>query len=237
MTVTFLMPYFQRTPWCIWLPSGKIQRCCIICGKLFITQAAWVRRGDAASYCSLKCYGQVKRFEMRGRSHAARCNRCQVPLTDKNWIPSLRDRTYICAPCFRIYQSALYHDKKTRMTPEQKMIFRIKQNEYNRIWAQRMKLEVMSYYCKGQPQCVCCGEKELEFLSFDHILGGGTRHVKNLGNKRIFMWLKKNNYPDGFQVLCMNCNFAKGKIGYCPHERKNAALLSKEPTVYLGLAP
>jgi len=34
-------------------------------------------------------------------------------------------------------------------------------------------------------------------------------------------WLKKNNYPDGFQVLCMNCNLGKQRNnGVCPHHGK-----------------
>ncbi len=26
-----------------------------------------------------------------------------------------------------------------------------------------------------------------------------------------------NGYPDGFQVLCANCNMAKDRPGGCPH--------------------
>jgi hypothetical protein len=45
----------------------------------------------------------------------------------------------------------------------------------------------------------------------DHIEGGGTRaRLKTEPLKRhIYHWLKKNDYPDGFQVLCMNCQFIK----------------------------
>jgi hypothetical protein len=30
--------------------------------------------------------------------------------------------------------------------------------------------------------------------------------------------LIKNNFPDGFQVLCHNCNMSIGLYGYCPHQ-------------------
>jgi len=35
------------------------------------------------------------------------------------------------------------------------------------------------------------------------------------------IWIRKNNFPKGFQVLCMNCNWGKGhsKDNKCPHER------------------
>ena len=41
---------------------------------------------------------------------------------------------------------------------------------------------------------------------------------------------RKNNYPEGFQVLCSNCNFAKGKYGSCPHtwEDKNIELAPQQ---------
>ena len=38
----------------------------------------------------------------------------------------------------------------------------------------------------------------------------------------IYDWLKKNNFPPGFQVLCGSCNFAKGKYGSCPHTWENS---------------
>lgn len=38
----------------------------------------------------------------------------------------------------------------------------------------------------------------------------------------ITLWLKKNNYPPGFRVLCMNCNFSLGMRGYCPHQKEKA---------------
>jgi len=31
-------------------------------------------------------------------------------------------------------------------------------------------------------------------------------------------WLVTNNFPKGFQILCWNCNFAKGMLGKCPHQ-------------------
>jgi len=82
----------------------------------------------------------------------------------------------------------------------------------------RLKREVLTHY--GGCRCACCGESEIQFLSIDHIHGGGTQHRKQIGRRSMYAWLKKQGYPDGFQVLCMNCNFAKGSFGQCPHERE-----------------
>lgn len=68
-------------------------------------------------------------------------------------------------------------------------------------------------------KCVCCGEIEFAFLAIDHINGGGNKHRKIVGASSQFIrWLKKNNYPTGFQILCHNCNLAKGFYGACPHQ-------------------
>lgn len=68
-------------------------------------------------------------------------------------------------------------------------------------------------------ECSCCSENRYEFLTIDHVNNDGASHRKEFG-EAIGSWLKKNGYPAGFQVLCMNCNWAKGRYGECPHERE-----------------
>jgi hypothetical protein len=46
----------------------------------------------------------------------------------------------------------------------------------------------------------------------DHINGGGTKHRKSISTD-IYQWIKNNNYPDGFQVLCHNHNMEKAFYG------------------------
>ena len=55
--------------------------------------------------------------------------------------------------------------------------------------------------------CVCCGETEPAFLTFDHIGGGGEQHRKAdpLARKNIALWLIKHSFPEGFRLLCYNC--------------------------------
>lgn len=67
--------------------------------------------------------------------------------------------------------------------------------------------------------CACCGETEIRFLQIDHIENNGAEHRRELRTNRLDAWLKRNGYPEGFQVLCANCNFAKHTNGgTCPHE-------------------
>lgn len=70
-------------------------------------------------------------------------------------------------------------------------------------------------------KCKCCGEIEIEFLSLDHINGAKDRLDQLYKGKREYYMLKKKGYPKGkIQILCMNCNWAIGRIGYCPHKDK-----------------
>ena len=70
-------------------------------------------------------------------------------------------------------------------------------------------------------RCSCCGETTPEFLAIDHINNDGAQHRKLVGGgDRLYRWLIANNFPDGFQLLCHNCNVAKGIYGMCPHQRK-----------------
>lgn len=78
----------------------------------------------------------------------------------------------------------------------------------------RLRAAIFDHY---GTKCVCCGETEPKFLCIDHINGGGAKHVREIGGN-FYHWLKKSGYPEGFQVLCHNCNMAKGFYGSCPHQ-------------------
>lgn len=84
----------------------------------------------------------------------------------------------------------------------------------NSIWRKQREECLLHYGGK----CQCCNEDRYEFLSIDHIKGGGNKHRKEIGGKLV-RWLRKNNYPKDFRVLCYNCNLSLGHHGYCPHNK------------------
>ena len=104
-----------------------------------------------------------------------------------------------------------YHNK----SKEQKSKEVFKNKEYRR----KVRLEALEHY---GGKCSCCGERNKEFLCFDHINNDGAKHRKNMPDRSIAPWLRRHNYPEGFRVLCHNCNMARGIYGYCPHEKKEA---------------
>lgn len=71
-------------------------------------------------------------------------------------------------------------------------------------------------------KCQCCGEAMPQFLTLDHIKGKASMgEARDL--PRMYSWLNavKKGFPkDEYQLLCMNCNFAKGHFGSCPHTWK-----------------
>ena len=82
----------------------------------------------------------------------------------------------------------------------------------------RLKIAMVKKYSGGSSRCVCCGEERLRCLTFHHVHGGGTKHVKSLKNKSLPGFLYKNSPPlSDFSVLCFNCNKSVGHYGYCPH--------------------
>lgn len=70
-------------------------------------------------------------------------------------------------------------------------------------------LEVVAHYTKNRMTCESCNEDDMVVLSVNHINGNGTRHRKAIGfgGIKFYRWLIKNNYPEGYNILCMNCQF------------------------------
>lgn len=99
--------------------------------------------------------------------------------------------------------------------------------EYQRAWARNKYKEVRRIVLEHYGnKCKCCGESHPHFLAIDHINGGGTQHRKTIqSGSPMYHWIIKNNFPTDLQLLCHNCNSAKGFYGECPHEteRRNAA--------------
>ena len=118
--------------------------------------------------------------------------------------------------------------KEISQRPENKKL----RNEYT----SKLRLELLKHYSKllsksDIPCCNCCGENTyIEFLALDHIKGRKQMDLEpelvklgyssKLVSSQLIAWIIKNNFPEGFQILCHNCNNAKGFYGKCPHEMK-----------------
>ncbi|KKN30086.1 hypothetical protein LCGC14_0837630 [marine sediment metagenome] len=72
-------------------------------------------------------------------------------------------------------------------------------------WRKQIKLEMIAAYGGA---CVLCGERHWEFLTIDHINGGGNAHRKLVGVGAVFYRvLKSQGWPkDEYRLLCAGCN-------------------------------
>jgi hypothetical protein len=125
-------------------------------------------------------------------------------------------------------------DQWTLMTPTEKLSEKIrhrtrrenfsqeeldKERERGRRNVENMKFEVLYHYSFGtmtcmNPECeVPGGSKNPYSFCVEHINGGGKKHCEKLKKEgiHIYRWLIKNNFPEGFQIYCANCNMLKKK--------------------------
>lgn len=69
------------------------------------------------------------------------------------------------------------------------------------------RIITLQIYTNGKMECCLCGEDDIDVLSFDHIYNNGNIHRKEIKNCHIARWLIRNNFPEGYRVLCRNCNW------------------------------
>ena len=73
----------------------------------------------------------------------------------------------------------------------------------------RVKEEVLRHYGNGWLACVVCGYTDDRALSIDHIDNNGAKERKGINPGRFYFNLRNQNYPEGYQTLCMNCQWVK----------------------------
>jgi hypothetical protein len=100
-------------------------------------------------------------------------------------------------------------DKRNKKKKEYYYKNQYERQQYQLNKHRQTRLEVISHYSDGSMKCDKCGENHLEFLEIDHINGGGRKHRRDENINNIYSYLKSHNFPDGYKVLCANCNLEK----------------------------
>lgn len=151
---------------------------------------------------SPRCEGCGKTFARFGGTRTL-CAACRPPLTKpcgtcgKQFVGSMDQRRYCSVECREVQVA---DQRKTARDG--------------------LRMRALRAYSDGDtPSCSCCREFVPQFLALDHINGGGRKQRQELGGGGFWTWLRANNYPPGFRVLCHNCNFGRQiNGGVCPHE-------------------
>lgn len=85
----------------------------------------------------------------------------------------------------------------------------------------RLREEVLGVYSQGRRVCACCEEGIQQFLCIDHINNDGAEdrraHPNEATGYNLHKRLRREGYPEGYRVLCFNCNICTYIYGECPH--------------------
>lgn len=99
-----------------------------------------------------------------------------------------------------------YKQKWNREHKQHNRVVRIK-------YIARLKNGVLTHYGGGELRCVQCGFGDVRALTIDHINNNGNEYRRKLGmegnSQNFYYWLRRNDYPDGLQTLCYNCQMIK----------------------------
>lgn len=141
------------------------------------------------------------------------CNKCGIEQSVDEFYPRWRkgrasDLQARCSTCLGAGVK-VYRDKD-----------RPKWRKINRDSWQRVRSIVLTAY-GNKCNCPGCEVTEPHFLALDHVDGGGKKHREKFGTIGIYMDVIRRGFPSEFQLLCHNCNQAKGYYGECPHAQVN----------------
>lgn len=102
---------------------------------------------------------------------------------------------------------------------------RVSANENRKKWNAIVRVEMLLAFGGF---CECCGETDLRLLTFDHRLGNGADHRREIGGSQkansaiLFRWARKHmdEAQQMLRILCWNCNTGAWKSGTntCPHQ-------------------
>lgn len=173
------------------------------------------RPSDGSRYCNWDCYSQDRKKQAAERVAARAADIAENPVWSKRepgrvaYLRAYRQKRWddgICQSCKepRLEDYALCAACEDRRLARCK---RLRAAEQERI------LDAYGH------ACACCGERERLFLTVDHVNNDGAEHRKTF-NGDLYKWLIRQGFPDGFQILCFNCNMGKYRNGgVCPHHQ------------------
>lgn len=210
-------------------PHPKRKFYCVECTrKLHVAYTAKHREKQKQNPRIVTCKGCGKDFDAARNGRKWRCPECLLKY-QQEYAKKDKERHAQYSRNYRARMGEEYRQKMqrrrgellARMTPEQQAEFRRKECEKSARISATVREQVFAAY--GGYQCACCGETERLFLSIDHVANDGGEMRRNgthgTSGTAFYQWLKKNNFPDGFQVLCLNCNIGKHRNGgICPHK-------------------
>lgn len=137
------------------------------------------------------------------------CTRCEGKFIDSTKTKRMK----FCQECRKLPNHKLF---KRTYTWERSEKGRNHTKKYHKAKKAEYKKMVYDYY--GW-YCNCCDEDGEPFLTIDHVNNDGHLDRKqSITGIRLYQKIVADGFPAKYQILCMNCNFAKkNNEGICPH--------------------
>jgi hypothetical protein len=82
-------------------------------------------------------------------------------------------------------------------------------NNWKRLSHLKDKILAFYVYSDGTMKCSLCNSPNFSCLGLDHINGGGTHHrtTNPMANNNIYRLVMLQGFPEGYRLLCQNCNY------------------------------
>lgn len=154
-----------------------------------------------------------------------RCSDCRNVKSKKEFPINIYNKDGHLSFCFECEQKRNQRDyEKYLSMPEGEYEKRRKRrNEIAKMSNEEAILICYNHYCNGDIKCANPfhkhdnePERDMELLVIDHINGDGYKDVNpggsRIGGAALARKLIKNGFPDGYQILCMNCNWKKRHV-------------------------
>jgi hypothetical protein len=128
--------------------------------------------------------------------------------------PSMTDKTYYQ----RHREERLKYSRKYRQEHREEIRayrcgeqYRATHREWQARHLKKLRSDVLRHY-SPEMKCVKCGFPDERALVIDHVAGNARRsqNRRNCGYP-FYVELRDQGYPEGYQVLCANCNMIKQK--------------------------
>jgi len=128
-----------------------------------------------------------------------------------------------CSPCNRIMNREAYRRKQDSLSPEEFIDYRTSINKRRRVKNIQHKINALSHYSvKDYPICAnpfglhTEDVTDIDVLTIDHVNGGGNKHTddkgRRIGGYNLYRILCNSDFPEGYQVLCANCQMKKAML-------------------------
>lgn len=145
------------------------------------------------------------------------CSTCKQPAELKDFYRNRRTKDGLfsyCKSCSKMYASRYRTTHREGYLSYRRKYYRSPVGHEKALkYHKSLRSRFLEMY--GE-KCSCCGDTRVIFLTLDHVVPvlrpKGFHYNPQEGLKEAL----REHRPDLYQVLCMNCNLAKGKRDRCP---------------------